>query len=91
LLTAIKPGRCALPEGRGGMKSSKERTCALAFVTNELFVVLGLFGVGLVGAVALTRWLHLGWLGSIGVVLAVLVIICLGLSLLDRSVHRKRP
>ena len=73
------------------MKSSKERSCALAFVTNELFIVLGLFGVGLVGAVALTRWLHLGWLGSIGVILAVLVVIYLGFSLFDGSVRRKRP
>jgi hypothetical protein len=73
------------------MKTPKRQTRALAFVTNELFIVLGLFGVGLGGAVVLTRWLHLGLLASVGVVFSVLFVIYLGLSLLDGSVRRKRP
>lgn len=62
-----------------------------AFVTSELLIVLGLFGIGLIGAVLLTRWLHLGWLASSGLVAAVLILIYLGLSLLDASSRRKRP
>jgi hypothetical protein len=63
----------------------------IAFVTSELFIVLAVFTLGLVGAVVLARKLHLGWFASAGVILAAVVIIYLGMSLLDASTRRRRP
>jgi hypothetical protein len=57
-------------------------TVRRAFVTNELFIVLGLLAVGILGAVILTRTLHLGWLGSAAVVTVAIIAILVGLSFL---------
>ncbi len=73
------------------MSAFEQRIRVAAFVTNELLIVLGLFGVVLISAVLLTRWLHLGWLASTGMVAAALILAYLGLSLLDASSRRKRP
>ena len=51
-----------------------------AFVGNELLIVLGLLGVAVLGAVALARALHLGWLASAAVILGSGIIVALGLS-----------
>jgi hypothetical protein len=52
-----------------------------AFVTNELFIVSGCLVLSAVGTVVLVRALHLSWLVSISLVLAVVAIVVLILSL----------
>jgi hypothetical protein len=51
-----------------------------AFVTNELFIVVGSLALATVGAIVLARTLHLGSFLSTALVLAVVAIVVLVLS-----------
>ncbi len=51
-----------------------------AFVGNELIIVLCLLGLAVLGAVVVTRTLHLGWLASTAVILGSAIVVALGLS-----------
>jgi len=61
-----------------------------AFVTNELFIVLGCLSVAIIGAFILARLLRLGWLPSVAVAVGAVVIIVLALSFIFTLGKRRK-
>ena len=71
------------------MNTVKSSSNQRAFVTSDLFIVLALVAVGVIGAAMLARKLHFGWFASAGCIVVAVIIVVLGLSFLDTSARRR--